>query len=555
MALGSPARALAAPVPPEGRFLPGRAPPAPRLIAAARAAVLAAAAQPLRRDWHGRFAADAPALGLDLFGPGDIRPVWEANRLAALPLLAQAARLDPEGGHLARAEALLGQWCAANPAFRGPAWACGQEAALRGLHLALALALLEADRAPPPAARALLALCARRIAATPHYAAAQDNNHAISEPAGAFVLALLLGEATAARRAARRLAARVARLVAPDGGFAQVSPGYARLALDVLALAEWFRARYGAAPFPAPLASRAAALARWLHRIADPAHGGTPRLGLEDGSAFADLALAGPADARPSVERAARLFAGHAADLPEDPGCAWLGLPAPVARLDRPAEWRAAGTRGWRAGGACAVLRTGPLRFRPGQADLLHLTLLDRGQEVLRDGGTGAYNPPAPWWWTALSGAAAHNGAVFDAAEPMPRAGRFLLARWPRLTLLPEGAALRDRRGNRQARSLAVQGRAWTVTDRFGGPFRRLALHWRLADGLWTLLADGVAGPAARLTISADAPFTLRLESGWVSPAYGAIRRAPVLVVEAAAPVACIVTRIDLPARPAERAT
>jgi hypothetical protein len=76
------------------------------------------------------------------------------------------------------------------------------------------------------------------------------------------VVALLLGRDT--RKPGTRLAAHVARLVAPDGGFAQVSAGYARLLLDVLSIAEWLRRRHGAPPFPAPLAARAAALAPFL---------------------------------------------------------------------------------------------------------------------------------------------------------------------------------------------------------------------------------------------------------------------------------------------------
>ena len=157
---------------PRGRFLPASAPLAPALPDSHPRAVLAAAvALPAQPDWHGGHDPAAHALDLPLAAA---RPVWEASRLGALPLLAQAARCDPAGGHLARAEALLGAWCAANPPFRGVAWACGQEAALRALHLALALALLDADRDPPPAARALLALCGRRIAATTLYALAQD---------------------------------------------------------------------------------------------------------------------------------------------------------------------------------------------------------------------------------------------------------------------------------------------------------------------------------------------------------------------------------------------
>jgi len=549
LALGLPQRGLRGAKAVTGTFLPTVAPPAPP---GGDAAVLrAVAALPERFDWHESFDPASPAIGFDLFRAGDVRPVWEASRLAALPLLAQAARIDPAGGHLARAEALLADWCAANPPFRGPNWACGQEAAFRALHLVLTLALLDADHAPPPGACGLLMLCARRIAATPHYAAAQDNNHAISEPAGAFACALVLGDRAAAARHGRVLAARVARLVAPDGGFAQVSPGYARLLLDTLSVVEWLRTRHGLPAFPAPLAARASACARWLHRLTEPNTGTTPRIGVEDGSALADLSLAGPRDARPSVERAARLFAGAGADLPGDAGCAWLGLSLPTLRLDRPARWQAAGSMGWASGRAMAVLRGGRLRFRPSQADLLHLTLRDGGVEVLRDAGTGAYNPPSPWWWAALSGASAHNGAVFDAAEPMPRAGRFLLARWPSMVSVAGGLALRDQRGNRQTRKVAVEGRVWTVIDDLGGPFRAVALHWRLPAGNWALRPDGVSGEALRIDITADAPVTLRLAQGWESPCYGQIAPAPLLVVEGSAPLTRIATRVTLPARAA----
>lgn len=492
-----------------------------------------AAALP-RPDWHGPYDPAAHCLALDLRAA---RPVWEASRLGELPLLALR---DP-----AAAEALLADWCAANPPFRGVNWACGQEAALRAMHVSLVLALTGTDHHPPEAARRLLELTARRIAATPFYALAQDNNHPISEAAGAFCCALLLRRPT--HRHARALAARVARLVAPDGGFAQVSPGYARLALDVLAIAEWLRRRHAAPSFPAPLAQRAAALARWLHRLADPLTGATPPLGLEDGSAFADLSRRGPHDARGSIERALRLFAGEGGDAPDDPGCALLGLP-PAPHAARPPRWRAEGTMGWHEGGAFALLRTGRLRFRPGQADLLHLSLRDGGEWIIRDGGTGSYDPPDPWWDAALAGAAGHDAAIFDGAEPMPRLGRFLFAAWPRVTALPDGAALRDTRGNHQARRVTLHDRLCTIEDTLAGPFRRVTLRWRLAPGPWRLAPGACTGPSASITISADAPVSLALRQGWESPGYGRIAPAPLLVVDAEAPVTRITTRIRLPA-------
>ena len=527
-------RALAGQPAPGGPFWPERLPPAPALPPEHRRAVLARAAALAPADWHGPFAAGAPALGLDLFGPGDVRPVWERNRWAELVLLAQAQRLEPDGGHGRRAAAWLADWAARNPPFRGPNWASAQEAALRVLHLAIAL-----DRAALPAgARALVGLHGQRIAATPAYGMAQDNNHAISEPAGLLACGLLLGEGAWVALGARRLAAARRRLVGADGSFAQLSTGYHRLLLDVLAVTEWLRRRHGlppAPPDPAPVL--------WLHRLVAAETGEAPRLGHQDGSAFADLSLAGPADARPSLERAARLLAGRSAGHGADPGCAWLGLAAGPVLAPLPGDWVASGLRGWRSGALRAVLRTGPLRFRPAHADLLHLDLWDGPRNLLRDGGTGAYNP----WQRALWATAGHNTVEFDGQDQMPSLSRFLHSHWPRCGLLPEGGWLRDHRGNRQERRVWLEGRRCRVEDRLGGPWRQAALRWRLAPGPWRLTADGAEGPLARLRFAADAPLALALEEGLESPAYGQLRPVPVLVARVAAPARRIATTITIP--------
>jgi len=472
-----------------------------------------AAAAPVVRDWHAPFDRQAPARHIDLFAPGDVRPVWEASRLGELPRLMAAGRTEA-------AEALLAGWVAANPPFHGPNWACGQEAALRVLHIALAV-----EGSPSPGLARLVALHARRIAASPAYALAQDNNHPISEAAGLFACDLLLGRRP---RPVRRLSRLLARLVSPCGTFAPVSPQYQRLLLDVLWAAETLRRRYGAAAFPAPFAERAAAATRWLARLVCAETGALPRIGHCDGSAFADLAGAGADDARPSVLRAWALF---------------VGGPMPSA-----GDWASEGLRGWARQGARAILRCGPIRFRPAHADLLHLDLWDGPEAVLRDGGTGAYNPaPADRWWLEhFPGTPAHNTIAFDGRDQMPRAGRFLFAGWPASEGFDDGAAITDHAGCRHERRIAVAGRDWRVEDRLAGPYREIALRWRLG-GTWEATGDGAAGPQGRIRLSADAACAIAIERGHESPAYGVVRDAPVLTLRARAPVAHVVTEIALP--------
>lgn len=529
------ARLAAAPPPAGPFFRPDPPPPAPPLPAET-AERLAAALPAEPPDWHGPFPAGVHGLDLDLFAAGDIRPVWEHHRLLAIPLLAALHRLQPQGGHLARAEALLQHWCQANPPFFGPAWACGQEAALRALHLLLARALLDQDRTPPtPGMAALLSLHARRIAATRAYALAQDNNHPVSEAAGAAAIARALGQDDAAEVA--RLARLAGRLIAPDGGFAQVSTGYLRLLCDTLAVFAWLHRRAEGGPLPAPLPERAAAAARLLGRLACRTTGRLPRIGPQDGSRFADLSAAGEEDAGASAERALRLFVGESFGRAEDAGCRLMSLSDAPRLLARPALWRAAGWAGWEGDGLQAVLRAGPLRFRPGQADLLHLDLCADGLPILCDPGCPTYNPPpgAPWagWFER---ALAHNTLAFDPDGPwggdsMPRIGRFLYARWPRLQPLPEGAVLVDARGNRHERRVWREGRRLRVEDRFFGPFREARLSWQLAGAGWRLTAEGAESPRARLHLRAAAPLFPRLEPGWRAAGQGRVEEGVALSV------------------------
>ena len=481
-----------------------------------------------RGAWWHRMMARAlpgfdPARAGTLNGP-DIRPLWESHRWTELPEL-------PPGALAAAVERPL----AAAPPYAGPLWLCGQEAAFRALHLAVAAALH--GEAPPQPAMAALA---RRIGANPAYAMAQDNNHPVSEAAGLLICGMALADGRMARRGARRLDRAILRLLDEGGGFAQPSPAYHRLLLDTVAVAEWLARRSGGPTLTIQAQARMAAATRRLHALACPDTGSVPRIGHQDGSCLADLSGCGPDDARGSLERAARLFCGASAGWPGDRGCARLGIPVPAALLEAPSCWSGGGLLGLRGGRLRAILRTGPLRFRPNHADLLHLDVWDGALNLLRDGGTGAYNPAERWWLDHLQGTAAHNTVAFDGEDQMPRLGPFLFARWPRMTPDPGGAALRDHRGRTHARAVTPLPDGLRVEDRIGGPFAEAVLRWRLAPGPWALGADGVALGPHRLALAADAPLRLTLAQGWESLAYGAVTSCPVL--EARVERACTIT-------------
>ena len=527
--LGGPARALPDRSAPAGPFL---APPAAPLVleAPVLARLLAGAdAATHLPDWTaGRPDADMPWHAIDPYGHGDIRLLWETSRFAALPVLALAARAAGSTRFLEAAEAHLASFLAACPPFRGPHWASAQEAAIRLIHLTAA-AIILGDTTD--GARALAALLADRVRATLAYERSLANNHGIVCAAALAGAGAWLGTADH-RLGIRLVATDLPRLTTRAGGFAQVSTRYHRMALDALA----FAALAGAA-LPAAVCERAEAMAGWLARVTDPATGRAPRLGHDDGTALLDAGCAGPDDARPALARAAAAFAGTA-----DPADALAGL-GPLPALPQPGVWTDAegGAAGIATGSAIALLRLPGGRFPAGQADILHLTLIHRGEEILRDAGTWLYNPPPGE--TDLAGTAHHCTAQWGEQDRPPRLGRFLFAAPPRLRRLQTGPFTLHAACDRHERCITVAGDVWTVTDRLAPG---ATLRWRLPALTWLRRPDGVESAAAAITVTADGPVDLRLGQGWDSPHYGQRTRIPVLTLRPGPATSVVATRIRL---------
>lgn len=122
---------------------------------------------------------------------GDIKGIWELSRLNWVIRLAQQAK----GGKprsLIQLNAWLEDWCEQNPPFCGVNWKCGQEAAIRVMHVLVALLILEQLDRPVKGLLAFIEMHLMRIEPSIHYARAQDNNHGTSEAAALFIGGALL---------------------------------------------------------------------------------------------------------------------------------------------------------------------------------------------------------------------------------------------------------------------------------------------------------------------------------------------------------------------------
>jgi hypothetical protein len=528
-------------------------------------------------DWHrnpfdGRRAehSDADWWRIPDFDPrtGDVKAIWEASRLDWAVNLAQHAAAG-QSGSLERLNGWLADWCEKNPPYRGHNWKCAQEASIRVMHLAVAALVLGQASRPLPALVELLVRHLRRIEPTLSYARGQQNNHATSEAAALFVGGGLLAAAGVpggegwSEKGRRLLEELVPRLVLRDGSFSQYSLNYHRVMLDTLGICEVFRRQFGLLPFSDRLLGRAAAAARWLRLLVDPATGDAPNYGANDGANLLALTDAEYRDFRPATALGTALFEGCLAW----PGngfwqahLAWLGVP-PGAEPSPPQAstvFPDGGQAVLRSGRAMVLLVFPRYRFRPSHCDALHLDLWVDGQALLLDGGTFSYADPQGQQ-DDLGGARGHNTVQFDDRQQMPRLGRFLLGSWlrdARVTPISSagdavkiGAAITDAAKASHARTVTLGPRRLMVQDEVGGFRSRAVVRWRLGAGKWTIEGNRLTDGALNLTVAANVPIVrLELVDGWESSHY--LRRSHVKVLEVAvASPGTVVTTLEWPSR------
>ncbi len=508
--------------------------------------------------------------------PDDIKVIWEPARLGWVFTLGRAYRLS---GNQRYPETFWNHWeqfVRLNPLNYGENWMSAQEVALRLIGLIFAAQVFRDSplSTPQRITRLTAAMIdhACRVAATPAYARAQNNNHLLSEAAGLILAAHVLPEWTQApswrRSGWRRFNRAVIKQIGADGEYIQHSVNYHRLALH-LALLVQRAARLEDYPFPVEVLRRLGLAAHWLAGVMDETSGAAIQLGHHDGANLLPLGGGEIADYRATLQAALATFTGQRALSPGkwDELAAWLGTALPES--NPPTQpIRLEGVRRLGSPRAWACLRAARFASRPAHADQLHVHIWQDGNPVVLDAGTYSYNLPPPWQ-NGLAGAEMHNAPLVDNQQPMMRAGRFLWLDWDQAEFLPLQSA-QDQRlcatrsgyrrlGIAQRRWLERRAeRVWVVRDellpaRPSGGMYPVRLHWLLKDGIWRLAAHGCTVEygtftlAVSVEVSGGERTSLRLVRaaqvlaggtgdfaclGWYSPTYLARLPALSLVVD-----------------------
>lgn len=377
------------------------------------------------------------------FGHGDIKIIWEPSRFGFTYALVRAYWRTGDERYARMFWKLVGDWREHNLPQLGVNWKCGQEISFRvmawcfGLYGFLDAETTSAERVALLAQ--MIAVSGERVQANLDYALSQHNNHGISEGLGLFTIGVLFPELRSAEEWKETgrdvLETQGSELIYDDGAFSQHSVNYHRLMLHdylwALQLGE-----VSNQPFTAGLKERVSRAGEFLYQIQDHASGHAPCYGQNDGALILPLSNCDYQDFRPVIQ-ASQYFATQARCYPSGPwdeDLLWLfgpdALNAPVERNER-ADFQAeqGGCYTLRYQDGFVFTRCASFRHRPGQADLLHVDLWWRGQNIALDAGTFSYNAPTPWD-DPLSKTTYHNTVTVDGQEQMERVRRFLWLPW-----------------------------------------------------------------------------------------------------------------------------
>lgn len=483
---------------------------------------------------------------------GDIKTVWEASRFDWAIQFAQQAAQGNETA-LDNLNHWLSDWCTNNPAYYGVNWKCGQEASIRVMHLAFAALLLQQHQQASPALQTLIKAHLQRIAPTIHYAIAQDNNHGTSEAAALFIggsWLSKLGHNTGLKwqnLGRKWLENRAKRLIEVDGSFSQYSVNYHRVMLDTYSMAEHWRQCLNLPYFSATLYQQLQRATQWLYHMVQTETGDTPNLGANDGARLLPLSDTDYRDYRPSVQLAMALFCqqnAYGKDGSWNEPLHWLNIPVPQqqAKLPQSIHFPDGGYGILRKGNTSVLFRYPNFRFRPSQADALHVDLWQEGGNLLRDGGSYSYNTSEKIS-SYFGGTASHNTIQFDDRDQMPRLSRFLFGDWLKaqdIIHLHEtddtirfGAGYRDSQKAYQHRTISLSSQRLIVTDKVTNFKHKAVLRWRLLPGEWQVNDSAIINDKYQITIESTAPI-IRIEiiQGWESRYYLKKTPLPVLEVE-----------------------
>jgi hypothetical protein len=509
----------------------------------------------------------------------DIKFIWEPNRFAFVYTLVRAYAATQDEKYPQAFWGLIQDWAEHNPPNTGANWKDGQEIALRLMAWTFGFyAFIHSPSTTPEHIAQFtqyLAAQAERIHANIGYAISTRSNHTISEAFGLWMVGLLFPELKDAEKyfnlGKRLLEEEAAKQIFPDGSYAMYSLNYHRFILHLYLYAIRL-ADINHSPFSNSLQQSITNSINYLSHLIDPASGGMPVYGSNDGALVLPLNNCDFTDYRPLLQLGSVITTGErmfeAGDWDEDVDwlCGEQALipnPSPFGRREQesPSPFgRGArdegGTYILRNTNSHAILRCTDFTSRPSHADQLHMDLWMGGHNIAIDAGTYLYSGEGIWR-NGLARTSAHNTVTVDNKDQMTMVSRFTWTNWAKGRVLKQTDNVwqGEHDGYKPIRHkrtvVALEGDRWLVIDELNDTKpHRYTLHWLLNDvpftknknsihlnyesSIYKIQSGLTNGEGKFSTVRAD-PNSTR---GWRSRYYGHKEPAISLMLEATQPQA-----------------
>jgi hypothetical protein len=509
----------------------------------------------------------------------DIKFIWEPNRFAFVYTLVRAYAATQDEKYPQAFWGLIQDWAEHNPPNTGANWKDGQEIALRLMAWTFGFyAFIHSPSTTPEHIAQFTQLVAaqtERIHANIDYAISTRSNHTISEAFGLWMVGLLFPELKDAEKyfnlGKRLLEEEAKKQIFPDGSYAMYSLNYHRFILHLYLYAIRL-ADINHSPFSNSLQQSITNSINYLSHLIDPASGGMPVYGSNDGALVLPLNNCDFTDYRPLLQLGSVITTGErmfeAGDWDEDVDwlCGEQALipnPSPFGRREQ--ESPSPFGRGARGEGGTyilrntnshAILRCTDFTSRPSHADQLHMDLWMGGHNIAIDAGTYLYSGEGIWR-NGLARTSAHNTVTVDNKDQMTMVSRFTWTNWAKGRVLKQTDNVwqGEHDGYKPIRHkrtvVALEGDRWLVIDELDDTKpHRYTLHWLLNDvpftknknsihlnyesSIYKIQSGLTNGEGKFSTVRAD-PNSTR---GWRSRYYGHKEPAISLMLEATQPQA-----------------
>ena len=524
-----------------------------------------------RKHWPGRGQRASKSAYRHAEDFGDVKFVWELNRLQFLMPLAVAAHRNQDRALAAEIADVLDGWMEFNPPYDGVNWTNGIEFATRVI-VGLFVNTLIADLAPPSFAPRLRQFLAAHVWMLARYPSlfSSANNHRIAELAAlyiAYTCAPTLPGASRRAHEAQDLEREVLKQFHADGVGAEQSPTYAAYSLEWFALAALCGEASGD-PRSAAYKARLRDAARHLRWMMDDA-GRTPAICDDDEGRVVALGpkhdYLYPAAICATISR--WLNDGESAPPPQAPTLFDALTPSSAPAAIAPKGQRTFADGGysvWRIpsthGDAMFAIDHAPLGFLSiaahGHADALAVWLHIGREPAIIDAGTYLYHTHNDAR-DRFRGTLAHNTLCLDGQNQSRIAGPFNWSQHAKTTLripAPHFSAEHDgylaSHGVTHRRGVEVEGARIVIADLLTGTLTartKWTAGYTVHPDVKAELRDGAAtittpkGAQLRVSMQFDSPGQMELIEVEVSPGFGKRARAQRLVasgeVAAAGPV------------------